>query len=104
MDGSRIFLVGYESEVMYRVQMRMGEQTDLPPRLISRAMLTLCKIVYSLERGAISNVFMFVTGLVLLPLQIRIFKKLLDDRRQMYQYLQKLADVTFGAEGGHTSV
>lgn len=102
IDGHRIFVIGYESEHMYRVQSAPEMQKRTPPLMIHRIILTILKLNYAWQRGSMVSVLLCISGIMLIPLTLQNFVQLLQDRQVIYKQLQQKAQTVFKDDGGST--
>jgi len=89
LDGTRIFLIGYPSEQMYRVTSALGFNKQIPPVIFSRASLTLFKVYYAYSKQSWMSLTLCATGLVLLPIQILKFRSLMNDRKDVFEDIKE---------------
>jgi len=100
VDGTRCFLIGFEDSARYRANSAMGLHRQIPPILFSRAVLTLSKVYYAYATMHWSSIALCMTGVILWPIQVRIFINLIADRRTVYANLKYRVDKNFPDEGG----
>jgi len=100
LDGSRIFLIGYQDAEMYRVQTGSNMHKQMPPVLLGRLVLTSAKLYFAYQRANMLSAILCMTGVMLMPLQVLAFSRLLSDRSVLFRNLKKRADEFFQEEGG----
>jgi len=84
LDGTRVFIIGYPSEVVYRVNSAQGENKQAPPILVARFFLTMFKVCYAYQSRSWLALMLCLTGVILWPLQVISLKNLIKDRRAVF--------------------
>jgi len=88
LEGTRVFIIGYPSEAVYRVNSARGQNKQAPPILVTRFFLTIFKVCYAYQSRSWLAVMLSATGVILLPIQFIGLKNLIRDRRAAFENLR----------------
>lgn len=88
MDGARVFVIGWESEHMYRCDNNRGRHRQLPSIILGRLLLTAFKVHKALVTETWSDLLLCLSGVLFWPIQVYTFLNIIRDRREFFDDLR----------------